>query len=324
MHTGLAAAVCRLDAQHGARRFADDGVAVGAEAAEETFVGVAAEDDEIGVNGFGHLPDDLGGFAGDDMHFDIDARFGGGLFDALLEETSDFDAPGRIDIVTGSGSVIGTCVHDMEGGSEGLRQFGPSGDEVRGTGVDVRGDQDGAYLRDVAGGGFDVGAGEDGNGGVTQYLGRDGTEQEAAEGAVAVGADHDEVGMPLAGNADDLGGGIAFAEERGHFAAGEMVIDEIGQLFFQERALLRIPIEDDGGGNIDAFGSELEGAHDMNGDDGRAVLVGQDTGVGRGDGGTGGEIDGQDDGLWGSHKWLRISPSTTTIPLQCGVIHLNN
>ena len=74
------------------------------------------------------------------------------------------------------------------------------------------------------------------------------------------------------------GGGFALAEEGADVAFLEVDVGELFELSFEERLLLGIPVHNGGGGHINAFGGELEGPHDVQDDDGGAILLGEDTG----------------------------------------------
>ena len=289
---------------------------MGAKASEETVVEMAAEDNEIGVNVLGNLADYFGGFAGNDVNFGGGLGVHYGLFELSLHPMGDFDPPSGVNVLGSACAIIGAGVDDVEYRAELFGDAVTGGDQLSGAGVEIDGDDDGFDVFSFVDRGFYVGSGEDRDVGVIQNTSGDGAQEEAAEGAVAVGGDHDEIGLFLVGGADDFAGGFAFAENRFDFAALQIDVDELFKLGFQHRSMLGVPIEDGGGGNVDAFGGQLEGAHDVERDDGCAVLFGEDAGVRGGGGGAGGKIDRQDDGFRGNHNNLQVTTSNFTVYLM--------
>jgi hypothetical protein len=224
-----------------------------AEAAEKTLIEMASQNDEVRVDILSDLTNYLGGFSGDNM----DLRGCGRTLNVLLkfhfQAVRDFRTPSGIHVLGGAGAIVGTGVDDVEFSPEGLGNAIAFGDEFARASVEIDGDDDAFDVFRFVRGNFDVSSGKDGYVRVTQHSSGNGAEQETAEGTEPVGGKHDEAGVFLIGDADDLTGGISFAYDPIHFAALQIDVDEILQLRFKERLPLRIPIRDGGSGYVEPF-----------------------------------------------------------------------
>ena len=140
---------------------------------------------------------------------------------------------------------------------------------------------------------FDVDTGPDRAIGVVQDFGGVGSENEAAERAVAVGRHRDQVDAFLVGEFDDFGCGLAVQHEPAHVESGERVEFEGVQFAFGLVRTRTVDIHQHGPGNLySEFG--VQRWQDVGEDELGAEVKGQIPGVVYRQGGAFGEIDGQE------------------------------
>jgi len=214
-----------------AGRFADDAVSVRAQAAEGTVRMSTSGHHPVGFESFGGGADGGGHVPG----LDPDVGFG---VELLLERVDFFArfgdqvfAPGRVKVDAIEVDRRGwDGVHDRKLGAE-------FGGELRGPrehGAAFRSEIDRAEYSAEGGrfeGGrmFEMRPGEDGAVDIVEDFGGHGTEEKAAEGAVAVSRHDDEAALLAAGVLGDDTGGIAFANDAAAGNACEFLWEEVLQ-----------------------------------------------------------------------------------------------
>ncbi len=208
-----------LDAENRDAAFADDRVGVGAHGGE-TVGGTAGDDDKVAA---GLLDEGSDGFAGVallDEDFDLHAA--GETGEAFADGGFKVEFVGVLDVEADVAVQAGHGVEDDELGAEAGGEVLGGGENGWGTFAQVDGGGDFAEVDVFEAGFFHMGAGEDGATGVVKDLGGNATEEEAAEGAVAMGGKDDEVYGAARGVFDDLFAGEAFEEDALDGHGGEL------------------------------------------------------------------------------------------------------
>ena len=85
---------------------------------------------------------------------------------------------------------------------------------------------------------------------IVQHLGGDGSEDELAERAVAVGGHHDQAGILLVGIFHDLARGIAFEDHAPGFGSGKFAGQEGLQLFLDLGGAVGVQLRQHGAANF--------------------------------------------------------------------------